>query len=140
VATAQQAGTPDAAQTIYQINLAAASTQDAINGNTNLTADQRAIELKQLELDQLKANSLAMGHSLPPETPPVPQAPPRRTYTIRDGDSPAVVGMIYGVPESAIRAANPNVDFSRLRPGDSIAIPRSGMLPTSSPLLPPAGP
>jgi LysM repeat protein len=140
VATAQQAGTPEAAQSIYQINLAAVSTQDSINGNTNLTADQRAIELKQLELEQLKANSLAMGRQLPPEPPPPPPTPVRRTYTVRPGDSPAVVGMIYGLPEGAIRAANPNVDFNRLRPGDSINIPRSGMAPTTSPLIPPAGP
>lgn len=136
MATAQQAGTPEAVQTIYQINLAASSTQHAINGNTNLTGDQRAIELKQLELEQLKANSLAMGGQLAPEPPPPPQIPPRRTYTIRDGDSPAVVGLIYGIPESAIRAANPNVNFNRLQPGDSIAIPRTGMGPTTSPLIP----
>ncbi|HLH57286.1 MAG TPA: LysM domain-containing protein [Verrucomicrobiae bacterium] len=138
VATAQAAGTPDAAQTIYQINLASASTQDAINANTNLSSDQKAIELKQLELDQLKANSLAMGRSLPPEPPP-PQ-PLRRTYTLQPGDSPAVVGMIYGIPESAIRAANPNIDFNRLRPGDSINIPRSGLNPTGAPLIPAGGP
>lgn len=139
VATAEQAGTPEAAQTIYQVNLAAAATQSAINGNTNLTADQKAIELKQLELDQLKANSLALGRQLPPEPPPPPQAPARRTYTLRAGDSPAVVGMIYGIPETAIRAANPNVDFSRLRPGDSIYIPRAGMAPSGSPLVPSNG-
>jgi hypothetical protein len=138
VATAQQAGTPESAQTIYQINLAAASTQDAITNNGILTADQKAIELKQLELDQLKANALATGRLLPPEPPP-PQ-PPRRTYTFREGDSPAVVGMIYGIPEGAIRAANPNVDFSRLRPGDSIAIPRGGLAPTTTPVIPPVGP
>jgi hypothetical protein len=136
VATAEQAGTPEAAETIYQVNLAAAATQSAINGNTNLTTDQKAIELKQLELDQLKANSLALGRQLPPEPPPAPQAPPRRTYTLREGDSPAVVGMIYGIPESAIRAANPNVDFSRLQPGDSIFIPRAGLAPSGSPLIP----
>ncbi len=140
VATAQQSGTPDAAQTIYQINQAAASTQDAINGNTYLTADQKAIEMKQLELDQLKANSVAMGRQLPPEPTPPPQLPPRRTYTIREGDSPAVVGMIYGLPENAIRAANPNVDFNRLRPGDAITIPRAGLAPTAGPLAPPFPP
>jgi hypothetical protein len=42
--------------------------------------------------------------------------------------------MIYGIPESAIRAANPNVDFSRLQPGDSILIPRNGLVPTTAPL------
>jgi hypothetical protein len=139
VATAEAAGTPESAQTIYQINLASASAQDAINSNTNLTADQRAIELKQIELDQLKANSAAMGRSLPPEPPTPQQFTSRRNYTVRPGDSPAVIGMIYGLPESAIRAANPNIDFTRLAPGDSIAIPRSGMVPTGSPLIPSAG-
>ena len=138
VASAQQAGTPEAAQTMYEINLAANSTQEAINSNMNLTVDQKGIELKQLELDQLKANTIAMGKALPPEPPP-PQ-PPRRTYTIRPGDSPAVVGMIYGIPESSIRAANPNVDFGRLKPGDSITIPRTGLPPTGAPLVVPNGP
>ena len=140
VATAEQAGSPEAAQTIYQVNLAAAATQSSINGNTNLTTDQKAIELKQLEVDLLKANALALGRQLPPEPPPPPQAPPRRTYTLREGDSPAVVGMIYGIPESLIRAANPNVDFSRLQPGDSIVVPRAGLAPSGSPLIPGNGP
>lgn len=140
VAAAEASGAPDSAQLLYQINLATASTQDAINNNTNLTSDQKAIELKQLEADQLRANTLAMGRQLPPE-PPAPQPqPPRRTYTLRDGDSPSVVSMIYGIPESAIRAANPGVDFSQLRPGDSIAIPRSALPPTGTPLVPANGP
>lgn len=138
VAQADAAGTPDAAQTIYQINLAAASTQEAINNNTNLTSDQKAIELKQLELDQLKASNVAMDRPLPPEPPPPP--PPKPTYTLREGDSPAVIGMIYGIPESAIRAANPGVDFSQLRPGDSIFIPRRALPPTGAPLVPAYGP
>ncbi len=133
VAAADEAGTPEAARTIYQIKLAALSTQDDINANTNLDADQRAIEMKQLELDQLKANTLATGRLLPPE----PQPPVRpRTYTLRPGDSPAIIGMIYGVPESAIRAANPNVDFNRIRPGDSILIPRNAMSPRTQVPLP----
>ncbi|MGH7969791.1 MAG: LysM peptidoglycan-binding domain-containing protein, partial [Limisphaerales bacterium] len=124
VAAATQAGTPEAARTIYQINLAASSTLDALRTNTDLSADQKAIEQKQLELDQLKANALATGQQLPPESQPAQTGPPRRTYTVRPGDSLATVGLIYGVPESAILAANPNLNFNRLRPGDSINIPR----------------
>lgn len=130
VAKAQEAGTPDAARVIYQINLATAATQTGIRLNPELTPEQQDIELKQLELDQLKANTLATGRQLPPEPPPPVQ---RRTYTLRPGDSPAVVGMIYGVPESAIRAANPNVDFNRIRPGESIIIPRNALNPLSGP-------
>jgi hypothetical protein len=134
VAKADEAGAPETARLIYQINLAAASTQADIRSNADLTSDQKAIELKQLELDQLKANSLAVGQQLPPD----PNAPqpivPRRTYTLRPGDSAATIGIIYGVPEAAIRAANPNVDFARLRPGDSINIPRNALPPITAPL------
>lgn len=130
VATANAAGTPEAARTLYQVSLAARSTQDAIQADDSLTDSQKAIESKQLELDQLKANTLATGQQLPPE-PPLP--PVRRTYTLRPGDTASVVAMIYGVPESAIRAANPNVDFARLRPGDAINLPRAAFTP--SPVL-----
>jgi len=140
VATADQAGTPEAARTIYQINLAAASTLDSIRSNSDLTADQKAIEQKQLELDQLKANTLATGQQLPSESQAGQQSPPRRTYTLRQGDTPAVIGLIYGVPESAIRAANPNLDFSRLRPGDAINLPRLALPPVPAPLTGPGGP
>jgi len=134
VATANEAGTPENARLIYQINLAAASTQDAIHSNADLTADQKAIELKQLELDQLKANALASGQQLPPDPNAQSQQPPKRTYTLRPGDSAATIGLIYGVPEAAIRAANPNIDFARLRPGDAINLPRTAMPPTTAPL------
>ena len=140
VASAEQAGTPENVQLFYQINLAAASTQDSIRSNADLTTDQKAIELKQLELDQLKANALAMGQQLPPDPNAQPPQVPRRTYTLQPGDSAATIGLIYGVPEAAIRAANPNVDFSRLRPGDSIYIPRTALAPTTAPLTGPGGP
>lgn len=138
-ASAQEAGTPEAAQTLYQINLATAATQQTIQGNTNLTDAQRAIALKQLELDQLRANALATGQDVPQEPPVPPQFPSRPTYTLRPGDTAAVVGMIYGVPESAIRAANPNLDFNRLRPGDSIYLPRDAMGPMAAPRTPYSG-
>src|ERR1051326_5313381 len=47
VATAEDAGTPEAARTIYQIKLAAASTQEDITNDNTLTASQKAIESKQ---------------------------------------------------------------------------------------------
>ena len=138
VASAEEAGTPEAARTIYQINLAAAASQEAIRARTNLTPSQRIIELKQLEVDQLKANTVATGQELPPE--PAPAPPPPRTYTLRPGDSPSVVSMIYGVPVSAIQAANPGVDISRLKPGDPIIIPRSAPAPTGGSRIPSGGP
>ncbi len=138
-AAAQQAGAPQTARNLYLINVAAAASSNSIYADSNLTPDQKAIELKQLELDQLKANTLVTGGQLPPQPGPSPN-PIRRTYTLRQGDSPAVIGMIYGVPESAIRAANPNVDFRRLRPGDSIYIPRSALTPGTAPIYSPGSP
>lgn len=134
VAAASDAGTPDSVMAIYENNLAAAVGQASIQANTNLTDSQKAIELKNLELQQLQANTVATGQELPPQPPP--PAPPPRTYTLRPGDTPAVVAMIYGVPESAIRAANPNVDLSRLRPGDSIFLPGTAMAPQAAPRTP----
>jgi LysM repeat protein len=133
VAAADEAGTPDAVMTLYQINQAAAEEQNAIASNTNLTAQQKSIEMKRLELEQLQANTLATGQDLPPEPPAPPAAPPKRTYTLQPGDSLAVVSLIYGVPASAIRAANPNVNVDRLGPGDTLNIPRNPLAPTPPP-------
>lgn len=133
-ALAEQAGTPEAVTTIYEINLATMAEQDRVRTNASLTDDQKAIELKRIELEQMKANSLATGQDLPPDSTPPPQTTPnRRTHVIRPGDSLGVVGLIYGLPPGAIRDANPGVDFNRLKPGDSIYIPPSGVLPTAGP-------
>lgn len=123
VATAQENGTPDSAGAIYAINLAALSEQASIRGNTNLTAAQRDIELKRLELEQMQANAVAAGQDLPPE--PAPQPPPRPVYVVAPGDNAATIATIYGVPVSALRDANPNVDLNRLRAGDRLNIPRN---------------
>lgn len=132
-AQAQEAGTPDAAPTIYAINLAALAEQDQVRTNANLTDEQKTIELKRIELEQLKANTLATGQELPPE-PTVPaQPPPRRTHLVRPGDSLGVIGLVYGLPPGAIRDANPGLDFNRLKPGDSINIPPSAALPSAVP-------
>jgi LysM repeat protein len=133
-ALAEQEGTPEAAPTIYEINLATLAEQERVRANTNLTDVQKTIEMKRIELEQLKANTVATGQDLPPEpTVPAQTTPPRRTHVVRPGDSLGVVGLIYGLPPGAIRDANPGVDFNRLKPGDSINIPPSGLLPSSVP-------
>ena len=127
VATAQQAGTPEAAQTIYAVNLATQSETNRIRRDTSLTAEQKAIELKRVELEQLQANTVAAGQDLPPEPPPPPPLPiqPKKVPVLGPGDSLATMAAMYGLPESAIKAANPKVDFRRLKPGMSITIPPS---------------
>lgn len=133
VATAEAAGTPDSARLIYQINLASASEQDRIRADATLTTEQKNIELKRVELEQLKANATAAGQEMPPEPQPAPASPPKKTYVVRPGDNASVVSMIYGVPVNVLRAANPNVDFSRLKPGDSVTIPSVALPPPPPP-------
>jgi LysM repeat protein len=132
VAAAEEAGTPEAAGTFYAINLAALAEQDRIRGDTTLSADQKSIELKRLELEQLQANTVAKGQDLPPEPPP-PATPPKKVYVLGPGDSAATIAMMYGLPVSAIKAANPKVDFNRLKPGDAVIIPKSPFSSGSSP-------
>ena len=133
VATATQAGTPDAARAIYLANIAAASKESDIRSDPSLTQDQRNIELKRLELEQMQANTLATGQELPPEPAQPAQPTRRRTYTLQSGDSAAVVSLIFGVPISALREANPRTDVNKLRPGDTLFIPPNPMAPQPPP-------
>ena len=134
VAAADEAGTPEAAGTFYAINLAALAEQSRIRGDTNLTSDQKSIELKRLELEQLQANTVAKGGDLPPEPTPPPMPPvPKRVYVLGPGDTAGTIALMYGLPASAIKAANPTVDFNKLRPGVAITIPKSPFTPSSSP-------
>jgi LysM repeat protein len=134
VAVAEEAGTPEAATALYAINLAALAEQNRIRSDTNLTANQKNIELKRLEMEQLQANTLAKGQDLPPELPPEPPViPPKEVYVLGPGDSAATIALMYGLPVSAIKAANPKVNFSRLKPGDAITIPRSPFTPQPPP-------
>jgi hypothetical protein len=130
--TALQAGTPEAANAIYAANLAVAAEQTRVNADTNLTAEQKAIELKRIELEQLKATAEATGQDVPPE-PAVAQAPPRKIHVIRPGDSPALLSLLYGVPFSSIQAANPKANLNHLRPGDTIFLPPQAGAPFSGP-------
>lgn len=133
VAAAQQAGTPEAALMLYQLNLAAEAEQAGINANPELTASQKTLSLKQLELEHLTAGVLATGQELPPMPPAPPPATPRRTYVLRPGDSLAVVALIHGVPVGAIRQANPGLNPNQLRPGDAINLPPSFGAPITAP-------
>ena len=114
------------------INLASASEGDRIRQDASLTPEQKAIELKRVELEQLEASTLAAGQDLPPSPPGAPTTPPKKTYVVRPGDSASVVSLIYGIPVAALRAANPNTDLGRLRPGESLNIPQADLPPKPS--------
>ena len=130
-ATAVQAGAPESAQIIYEINMATAEEQARIQSNTNLTAEQRAVEMKQLELDQAKANAVIAGQDLPPDPSSTPPPPPKKTFVVGPGDTAATLSIRYGIPVSDFRAANPNIDLNRLKPGDSVVVPPNALNPVN---------
>jgi hypothetical protein len=151
-AAAQRVGNTEVATTLYEINTLATEEQNRIKANTNLTAEQRAIEAKRVELEQLKAAARAMGQELPPEpgqTAGQTVQPTRRTHVLVGLEDLNVLSRLYDMNPDQIRAANPDLNFNRLRPGDRINIPvnlppgtelRTGRQPVEPPPLPPVTP
>jgi LysM domain len=131
VAAATQAGTPDAAQTMYEIYQATAQQQALVRANTNLTAEQRAVEQARIELERTKALAQAAGQEVPPEptpatTPPQPALPLRtHPYVFAVGDTVSSVALRYGISMDALRVANPDLDLRRVRAGQTILVPDS---------------
>ncbi len=134
-AEALKAGTPETALTLYQINQAATQQTANIRANTNLTAEVQAVELKKAELEQLEAIARAMGQELPAEPPAPPKPPPAKVHVLKPGEGLDFLSRLYAVNPGDLRAANPNVDFSNLKPGVSIKVPINLLPPV--PYLPP---
>ena len=123
-AAALQAGNPEAAPAIYELNRAAQEEFARLRTQTNLSPAQLAIELKKAELEQLKGAAQALGQELPPEPPPLPPKPaPKKTHVLAAGESLDFVARLYGVDTAALRAANPNLNFNQPKAGQSVSIP-----------------
>jgi LysM repeat protein len=121
MATAIQNGDPNSADAIYGINLVAQSEQNGIQTNTNLTDAQKAVALKQLELDQLAAST---GQPLPETAAPQqPQRPPMQPHVMGKTETASGLSKLYGISLNNLQAANPSVDINNLKPGDVIRIP-----------------
>jgi len=120
LAQAQQAGRPELAETFYAIRHALAEEVARLQTNNDLTALQREIQRRQLELEALKAQAEVLGENLPEPQPP---APTLRAHIYRAGETLISLAVEYDVPLSAILKANPGLDFHRLKPGDTILIP-----------------
>ena len=134
-AAAEQAGDPNAAYTLYEINQTTAQELTRIRANTNLSAEQLAVELKKAELEQLKALAQALGQQLPEDPPPAPKPQPRKIHVLSPGENLSFLSRLYGVNPDALRAANPNLNLDRLKPGDSLSVPINLLPPV--PVLPP---
>ena len=123
IASAIQAGDPSSADSIYAINLTAQNEQGAIQSNTNLTDSQKAIALKQLELDQLKAATAASGQPTLPEPTPPPPPPVTQPHVMGATETVAALSKLYHIPMSDIQALNPSMDLNNLKPGDTVRLP-----------------
>jgi LysM repeat protein len=47
-----------------------------------------------------------------------------KTHFVRSGETPYSIARSYGVPVTSLLSANPGVDPKRLRPGQSLSVPR----------------
>ena len=128
-AAAQAAGHPEAASTLLELNLASQQEAARIRGQTNLSAERIAIELKKAELKQLEATALALGQEPIPEPTPAPKPPPAKLHTIKAGESLNFIAQLYGVQPNDLRTANPSLDFNKLKAGDSVRVPLLLLLP-----------
>ncbi len=132
MATAIQAGDPSSVDALYAVNVTAQHDQNAIQSNTNLTDSQKAIETKQLELDQLTAATAASGLPLPPTPPPEPPqppAPPIASHVMGQTETVAALSKLYNVPMSQLQALNPGMDLNNIMPGQTIRIPQTIVAP-----------
>lgn len=128
-AEALKAGNPESAGALYEIKLAAQQEQTRISDLTGLTDEQRAIELKKAELEQLKAVAAALGQDLPPEpTKPVKPAP-AKIHSVANGESLDRIARIYAVQPAELRAANPGINFDKLKAGDQVRVPFNLIFP-----------
>ncbi|MCW5553544.1 MAG: LysM peptidoglycan-binding domain-containing protein [Verrucomicrobiae bacterium] len=134
-AAALEAGAPETAGTLYQINQATAQELAAIRANTNLGSQQLAYELKKAELEQIRALAQALGQELPTEPVPEPKPPPPKLHVLAPGEGLDFIARLYAVDPNALRAANPN--FDRLKPGQPVNVPLNLLPLIPGPPMPP---
>jgi len=133
--TLANGGNPGALSVLYAINREATAEQERILNNENLTESQREIELKRLELEQLKATAQALGEK--PLDEPAPKEAtrpePKKIHSVMAGEGLERIGRIYGVDPNALRAANPGVNFDKLQPGVNLNVPLQLIYPLPPP-------
>lgn len=134
LAEAQRGGNPESALALYAIKLAALAEQDRIQGLEGLTEEQRAIEAKKAELEQLKAVAAALGQEVPADPEPATRPPPPKVHQVLAGEGLGRLALLYNIDPGVLQAANPGLNFNNLKPGDRVTIPVN---PNFHPNLPP---
>lgn len=128
-AEAVKAGNPDSAGALFGIKVATQQEQSRINELQGLTDEQRAVELKRAELEQLKAIAQALGQEVPGEQAKAPRTPPVKVHSVANGEGLNRIAEIYRVQPSDLRAANPNLNFDKLKAGDQVNVPLNLIFP-----------
>lgn len=136
IETMANAGNADSLKLLYAINREASAEQERIVNDDTLTETQREIELKKLELEQLKATAQALGEKLlddPAQNPAQPKPEPMKIHRVAAGEGLDRIARIYGVDANALRAANPTVNFDKLPAGTAVNVPLRLMYPLPPP-------
>ena len=129
-------GNPAALGVLYAINREATAEQERIQNDETLSQTQREIELKKLELEQLKATAQALGEKLLEEAEQKeaqPKPEPKKVHRVAAGEGLERIAQIYGVDPAALRAANPTVNFDKLPPGANVSVPLRLIYPLPPP-------
>jgi LysM repeat protein len=121
LAVQQVGGSEDALTNLYALNQALAQEFDLIRNDPDLTPEEKAQELKAAQDQQKAARDQLLGLTPPPAPPPTPPALPVHAYV--PGETIDGIANNFGISPDALRAANPDVDFSRLARGAQIRIP-----------------
>lgn len=113
---------------LYEINQQSDIEKAITQVDPSLTDTQRAIQMRVIELEQLKAQAQAQGHELPPlaqTEPSAAQPQPRynQSYQISTGDTLETIAQRYQVSTVDIQAANPDVNFNAIHIGQHIYVP-----------------
>ena len=142
LAAAQQAGGgEEAALALYEISRATYDEFNRIRNDPTLSEAEKQQQMREAEIEQQRARAAVLGETPATEATannPAANAPPEpqlRPHTLQPFETLGQLSLRYGLPISAIRAANPGVDINRLRPGTVINIPPPGTPP--QPPLPP---
>jgi len=121
LAVQQSGAPPDTFNHLYALNQAVAQEVDRIQNDPDLTPDEKAQQLKAVQVQQKSARDQMLGLTPPPATPPPPAPLPVHNY--QPGETLDGMAVQFGVSSAAIQAANPDLDFGHVPNGAAIKIP-----------------
>lgn len=78
----------------------------------------------------MKAVAQALGQPLPAESAAAPKSIPVKIHNVANGEGLNRIAQLYGVQPNDLRAANPNLNFDKLKAGDQVKVPFNLIYPT----------